>query len=615
MIKTTNFRESNISVEYNTSSLTIDIYFSAQNQTTWFQTATLYCSCNGQTQSTSVSHPRGGSASASFTFNNILHDTDGTKTVSWSWSCATGTQVLGTVTDSGSRRLTDIPRNAVIVSAPNFNDEENPTITYNNPAGDIVSLLQACISLTGEAADIPYRDIPKTGTSYTFVLTEEDRNILRQATPNNNELNVIFHIKTIINNVTFYNTATRKMTIVNANPTFSNFDYFDINPTTIALTGSTHTNVNGYSNIRAFVPEINKATAKKYATMSKYRFTCGTNQPSEVAYSDSADVYMDIEGATSGTYNVYAIDSRNNATQVVKLATTEIAYTPINFNTSSCSVVRNNGGVGRYAVLTLSGNIWNDNFGSVSNSIKSISYEYKKTSEDDTHWATGPTIITPTLSGNTFSFEDEIASNETGGYFDLEASYDFRITISDELSTKQIQLTPMARAVPNISFADEGVGIMCDYDESLGGALQVAGQDITKREVATAYLSSEVTNIQETWIPLNSIDSNSNNLTLSNNGIRIGAGISKILVSGNVFYLSNTNNSYLWTSIRNQTANKELSIAIDNYNTYFASTSHSPKLVEVSEGDIIKLFKIDNSTGTIRAGANTYLTVEVIEYV
>ena len=168
MIKTTNFRESNISVEYNTSSLTIDIYFSVQNQTTWFQTATLYCSCNGQTQSANVSHPRGGSASASFTFNNILHDTDGTKTVSWSWSCATGTQVLGTVTDSGSRRLTDIPRNAVIVSAPNFNDEENPTITYNNPAGDIVSSLQACISLTGAAADIPYRDISKTGTSYTF---------------------------------------------------------------------------------------------------------------------------------------------------------------------------------------------------------------------------------------------------------------------------------------------------------------------------------------------------------------------------------------------------------------------------------------------------------------
>lgn len=134
-------------------------------------------------------------------------------------------------------------------------------------------------------------------------------------------------------------------------------------------------------------------------------------------------------------------------------------------------------------------------------------------------------------------------------------------------------------------------------------------------EIATAYLSSEVSDVMENKIPLNRIDSNSDKLTLVSNGIRIGAGISKILVSGNVFYLSNTNNSYLWTSIRNQTANKELSVAIDNYNTYFASTSLSPKLIEVSEGDIIILFKIDNSTGTIRAGANTYLTVQVVEYV
>jgi hypothetical protein len=30
--------------------------------------------------------------------------------------------------------------------------------------------------------------------------------------------------------------------------------------------------------------------------------------------------------------------------------------------------------------------------------------------------------------------------------------------------------------VPNISLADNGVGIMCDYDETLGGDLQVGGK-------------------------------------------------------------------------------------------------------------------------------------------
>lgn len=386
---------------------------------------------------------------------------------------ATGNYSLKSGSASVTVTLPDIPRQANITEATNFNDEQNPTITYSNPAGDIVSSLQACISLDGTIDTIPYRDISKTGTTYTFELTEAQRNTLRSSTPNNNNLTVYFIAKTVISNLTLYSSVQRTMSIINGGPTFSDFDYFDINPTTIALTNSTKTNINGYSNIRVFVPQINKATAVKSATMSKYRFTCGTNQPSEVAYSDSEDVYMDINGATSGTYNVFAIDSRNNAKQVVKLATTELAYTPISFNTSSCSVVRNNGGVGRYAVLTLSGNIWNNNFGAVINSIKSVSYQYKKTSE--AQWQTGPTTITPTLSGNTFSFEDEIASNETNGYFDLDASYNFKITITDELSTKEIELTPMGSAIPNISLADNGVGIMCDYDESLGGELQIGG--------------------------------------------------------------------------------------------------------------------------------------------
>ena len=69
--------------------------------------------------------------------------------------------------------LDRIPRQADITSAPDFNDEQNPTIGYSNPAGNSVNSLQACISLTGASADVSYRDIPKTGSSYTFNLTEQ----------------------------------------------------------------------------------------------------------------------------------------------------------------------------------------------------------------------------------------------------------------------------------------------------------------------------------------------------------------------------------------------------------------------------------------------------------
>jgi hypothetical protein len=101
--------ESNVSVNTNSSILTLNIYFSADNYQTYFSDTPLYCTCNGQTQSANVSHPQGGSVSVSFSFT-IPHNSDGTKTVSWNWSCATGTYVLGTVTDSGTTTLTTINR-------------------------------------------------------------------------------------------------------------------------------------------------------------------------------------------------------------------------------------------------------------------------------------------------------------------------------------------------------------------------------------------------------------------------------------------------------------------------------------------------------------------------
>ena len=126
--KSTTFSESNISIENNTSSLTINIYFSANNSQTYFLNPTaLNCTCNGVTQTQYVTHPLGGSVSTSFTFDNIAHNSDGTKSVSWNWNCNTGTSVLGNISDSGTRTLTTIPR-ATPAVAVSGNVEDTVTI-------------------------------------------------------------------------------------------------------------------------------------------------------------------------------------------------------------------------------------------------------------------------------------------------------------------------------------------------------------------------------------------------------------------------------------------------------------------------------------------------------
>lgn len=115
---TTTFQESNTNIEANTSTLKVNIYFSPNNTQTWFQSATLYCWVDGAEQTQKVGLSKGGSVSTSFTYNNIQHNSDGTKTVSWEWYIKTGTSALGTLNPSGTRTLTTIPR----ASQPTIDD-------------------------------------------------------------------------------------------------------------------------------------------------------------------------------------------------------------------------------------------------------------------------------------------------------------------------------------------------------------------------------------------------------------------------------------------------------------------------------------------------------------
>lgn len=413
----------------------------------------------------------------SFT-KNVAHKEDGTGTcyLEAYVNGPSGTSLSGNITTNKETVTLDkINRYATFINTPNFNDEENPVVTYSNPAGDNVQKLQIAISLNGEIDDIPYREISKNQTSYTFELTEDERNILRNSTPSSNSKIIQFLLKTTISDTDFIQKSAKTLTIVNANPTFSNFEFDDVNTTTLALTGNAKYNINGYSTIKAKISTTNKASANKGATMSKYRFTIG-DLSKDINYSSTAEVSGSIEKAPVGTYNLYAIDSRNNSTLVTKLAQKVIEYSPLYIDRQNTYVSRDDGGVGGDVALTFSGYIWNNSFGAKNNSIKSASYRFKKTTSSE--WITGTTNITPTISGNKFSFSALVRSNNADYTFDLSSSYDFEITIADQLSSDTFKLTPLGSAIPNLALADTGVGIMGAYDESVGGLLQVGGQRI-----------------------------------------------------------------------------------------------------------------------------------------
>ena len=469
-------------IENNTSNVTIT-YTNKNTQTSdanygWANPAIIYLSdANGQRSqsfaNSSTDYRNWATVTLGTWTTDVKHNADGTLTLYISAGFSSESSSLSGGNLNGFIILNQIPREAKIITASNFNDEQNPTITFTNPGGFRIN---ARLEFGGTS--IQRNNIPNTGT-YTFQLTEEERNLLRSKCPNSNTLTVRQVIATYLNSETEnrWNYQDKTMTIINANPVFSDFDSFDINPTTVALTNNTHSNVNGYSTIRVYIAPNVKATAQKGASMVKYQLVIG-NKSVDIAYSDSdlETVYGEIANSPIGVYNLYAVDSRGNSTLVTKLAQNTIEYEDISFISSDCKVVRSNGGVGENAVLTLSGTIWNDDFGQVTNSIKHVVCEYKETGQDDTHWLSSPTTITPTVSDNTFNFSAQIGSQDTGGVFDLQKSYNFRITITDELSTSLINLIPMASGIPNLSLSDNGVGIMCDYDETKGGELQIGGE-------------------------------------------------------------------------------------------------------------------------------------------
>ena len=257
-------------------------------------------------------------ASGSYT---ITHNADGNRSFSASAQAGIYTVAVN-CSGSGSWALPQIPRQATLTSAPNFNDTQNPTITYSNPAGNSVTRLQACISLTGATDNIRYRDIPKTGSSYTFPLTEAERNVLRQATPNSNNLNVIFFVATTIGGVTYYSTINRTLTIVSANPTIGSIAYKDTKSQTTGITGNNQIIIQNNSTLQFTFSTL---SAKKYATLKTVAVTLNGVTKSATLSGTSASSSTINFGAINVAQNINAsivvTDSRGNKSTYSKAIT------------------------------------------------------------------------------------------------------------------------------------------------------------------------------------------------------------------------------------------------------------------------------------------------------
>ena len=212
--------------------------------------------------------------------------------------------------------LTAIPRQANLTAVQNFNDEQNPVITYSNPAGVAVDSLQACISLNG-SADIAYRDVSKTGTSYTFNLTTAERNVLRSSIPNSNSRTITFYLKTVIGGNTYYSTKTATFSIVNALPAISGQAYRDSNSAIVAITGNNQKIVQNQSQL---LFTFSSLVAYKYASLVRLEITINsvkkTLNLSGTSASNASLTFGVLDTSSDATASIVLIDSRGNSKSI-----------------------------------------------------------------------------------------------------------------------------------------------------------------------------------------------------------------------------------------------------------------------------------------------------------
>lgn len=377
----------------------------------------------------------------------------------------------GLVTTTGNKTFSTY-NIATINTAPNFNIGQNPTITWTNPGGcKTVAYAENIVNgkiesqLTGEI-DVSGR------TSYTYSL---NASTLYSKVPNSNSGTIRYVIKSSNDGKDYWATVERNYYVTNSNPTFSNFTFKDTNSKTTALTGNNQKFIKGYSSLQATVSTANKAVAKNSATMKNYTLTVGTKNSGEVAYSSSADVNLSVSAIDNNVVFVTAKDSRQNTTAVQKTISDANYYTYTDLTITKCTLTRSDGGVGTQVTLNYEGAIWNKSFGSVTNAIVSIKYEYKIAGTST--WTTGTTKLTPTVSGSKYSQTILIQGDLAGSGFNDQNSYEFRLTVSDKLSTKQFT-TIFGAGTPLVAYHKNGMAIGGKYNTAVGGALQVHGTEI-----------------------------------------------------------------------------------------------------------------------------------------
>ena len=303
----------------NKSEVTASLYYRRNNSWTGTPTSgtgTFGITIDGQSGSDtfSLTIPNGGAWVKAVTVKKtVSHNSDGTRSITISASGSIPVASLTSTTCEGTATLDNIPRQATMTSAIDFNDEGNPSFTFTNPANGTMS----CWLEPNPTSDhLCERTLSGTSGTFTWNLTEAERKQLRKACKGKS-CTCRIGLYSTVGGVTYTSYLDKTLSIVNGNPTFTadQISYEDTSDVKDITDNPQHI-VQNQSNLSVTITE---AIANKEATISRYDVT--VNGVTKTATPNKAVEFGKINSSKDVEISVTVTDSRGNTTTVKKTVT------------------------------------------------------------------------------------------------------------------------------------------------------------------------------------------------------------------------------------------------------------------------------------------------------
>ena len=378
----------------------------------------------------------------------FTHDNDGNRTLNVGYGIDTSFISGSSIADIV---LPHIDRYPSLLSAPDFNDEQSPTITYTKNIMSSSAVVEACMKLNPNDATpiIPYRQVDVSSGSYTFNLTTAERNALRNQIPNSNTLNIYYLLRTTYQGNSYFSVSGIKtVTIVNATPTISSITTTEQNTKVSALLGtSANTIVQNASSVKVDV----SASATKGASLTKVELT-----HSGTTYSDTTSPYSFTVPVKANSFTIKATGSRPspNTTTSQTITRTMIEYKPVAIN--SFSFKRENQ-TSSNVKLTFDATYYQRTFGSTAN-------------EPIVKWKLGNGSWNTLTKGTDYTVDttnNKIYIAGTGLTLSNVLSYEnqgtFYLHIEDKLSTTENNMV-VTKGIPTMELGENDVKVNGSFE-------------------------------------------------------------------------------------------------------------------------------------------------------